>query len=749
MLTFPSSISDNVVTRTSTDTLTNKTLTTPIIASLYTSGTNLLTFPASISDNVVTRTSPDTLTNKTLTSPTLTTPVLGVATVTSINKVLFTAPATVATLTLAEGSTLTTAANVTHAGAFAQTFTATAATNVTLPTTGTLATLAGTETLTGKTLTSPTLTTPSLGAATATSINKVLFTAPATVATLTLAEGSTLTTAANVTHAGAFAQTFTATAATNVTLPTTGTLATLAGTETLTGKTLTTPTITSPAISGTATVTGSATVTTSVSTPGVNATYLELGAYATSADPYIDFKNNTVYDYNARIQLTGGSSNAVSGTLNYIAGVHSFTNGNVTIGVNNASTNTTTGSLQVTGGVGITGNVYVGGNVVANNLPKFWNSSRVNGTGGVATTGPYYYLIGTLGDFNTGSNAGSIYIKGTLGQWVLPNRATVDIAITSRGGSATSVNVLGTINSVTTLANILTYVDFAIYYQGGAGNAAGPQYYVYMVTQATNFVWFDLTVTGNSLANTSDVTLYDPAVGTLTTPAGTKLTTPSSVLSALQTYVISNVLEVRGDGSTVTGKLQLNCPLNSHGQKIAPQPHAQSATNTLLLPGGTTIGNSDAVLVSDTGTQTLTNKTITAPTLSGISYVDRIAELIANPSAGTTSFDYSTGSVFNYSLTSSANITASFLRVNPSAVTNRTFVASLIISSGTYKGYVSAITVSSTGTTGSANTLYFNGGAAAISISSASVIVQTFAFVYTSSGSAPAFTLSNVASYQI
>jgi len=55
------------------------------------------------------------------------------------------------------------ASTLTISGAYATTLTVTAATGVTLPTTGTLATLAGTETLTNKTLTSPTLTTPALG----------------------------------------------------------------------------------------------------------------------------------------------------------------------------------------------------------------------------------------------------------------------------------------------------------------------------------------------------------------------------------------------------------------------------------------------------------------------------------------------------------------------------------------------------------------------------------------------------------
>jgi len=86
------------------------------------------------------------------TSPTLVTPVLGVATATSINKLAVTAPATSATLTVADGATLATS------GAYSLTLTATAASNVTFPTTGTLATLAGAEALTNKTITNPTVT---------------------------------------------------------------------------------------------------------------------------------------------------------------------------------------------------------------------------------------------------------------------------------------------------------------------------------------------------------------------------------------------------------------------------------------------------------------------------------------------------------------------------------------------------------------------------------------------------------------
>ena len=63
-----------VVTTTGAQTLTNKTLTAPVISTISNTGT--LTLPSS-TDTLVGRATTDTLTNKTLTAPTLTTPALG------------------------------------------------------------------------------------------------------------------------------------------------------------------------------------------------------------------------------------------------------------------------------------------------------------------------------------------------------------------------------------------------------------------------------------------------------------------------------------------------------------------------------------------------------------------------------------------------------------------------------------------------------------------------------------------------
>jgi hypothetical protein len=74
----------------------------------------------------------------------------------------------------------------------------------------------------------------------------------------------------------------------------------------------------------------------------------------------------------------------------------------------------------------------------------------------------------------------------------------------------------------------------------------------------------------------------------------------------------TQILEIKGDGSSVEGQIQLNCHVNTHGQKIKAQPHYTSTTNTMLLPQG-----ANSTLVSLVSTDTLTNKTLTSPTING------------------------------------------------------------------------------------------------------------------------------------
>lgn len=169
VLTLPA-VAGTLATLAGTETLSNKTMIAPNLgtpsvlvgtnitgtAAALTAGnvtTNAnLTGPISSSGNATSITA-QTGTGTTFvvqTSPTLITPALGVATATSINKVVITAPATSATLTIADGKTLTANASLTLAGTDGKTLTVsnslalagTDSTTMTFPSTnGTIATL--------------------------------------------------------------------------------------------------------------------------------------------------------------------------------------------------------------------------------------------------------------------------------------------------------------------------------------------------------------------------------------------------------------------------------------------------------------------------------------------------------------------------------------------------------------------------------------------------------------------------------
>ena len=634
--------------------------------------------------------------------------------------------------TITLGGNILTASDFATAGNYSTTLTSTGATNITLPTTGTIATLAGTETLTNKTILSPTISSPSLtGTPTAptaasdanstqvattafvvskitSSSNSIGGVSSSTITTIaadiaaatssntantlvkrdgsgnfsagiitaslagnastttqlatarniygnsfnggadltqaitgayggtgvdngsnTITLGGNILTASDFTTSGSFSTTLVSTGVTNITLPTTGTIATLAGTETLTNKTISSPTISSPSLTGTPTAPTA--VTSDKSTQIATTAYVN-NLFATTSI------NSSQISGTIATDIAAATSSNTANTLVKRDGSGNFSAGTITASLaGNASTST-----QLATARSIYGNNFDGSAPLTSAILGTYGGTGVNnGTktislgGNISTTADFI----TAGNYSTtltstGATNITLPTTGTIatlaGTETLTNKTIVDASLTGVPTAPTAALTIKNSQIATTEYVNNLFATTSV----NSSQISG--------TIATDIAAATSSNTANTLVKRDGSGNF--SAGTITASLAGNASTTTQLATARNIY--GNSFNGGADLTQAIAGQFGGTGINNSGKTITLGGNITTASDFI------TSGNYSTTLVSTdvtnitlptsgtiatlAGTESLTNKTIVTPTITSPSLTGTPTSTTADVNANST-----------------------------------------------------------------------------------------------------------------
>ena len=230
------------------------------------------------------------------------------------------------------------------------------------------------------------------------------------------------------------------------------------------------------------------------------------------------------------------------------------------------------------------------------------------------------------------------------------------------------------------------------------------------------------------------------------------VTTPTSVTA---TYTAGLMLVVKVVAAN-TGATTIN--VNSLGLKNVTYPSTSALSANALLTGSLALvvydgtqfillGAANLGYVTLTGTETLTNKTLTAPVITNtlVTGIRETSTVSATAATGTINFDTLTQVVLYYTTNASGNFTVNFRGNSGTSLdtvmsTGQSLSATFLVTNGSTAYYNSAVTID-----GNSVTPKWQGGTAPTSGNASSV--DSYTYVILKTGSATFTVLASVTKF--